>query len=197
VFSDHHGDAGHMPGVRQWDLDDGLLTEPEAVAVRRHVIELVVPAKDSASTVARLRGDGFEVRAVWWEKPHGPRPAPDRAAPAGGGARPGGGGRPGGGVRPEGAAQPNGGAGRDGVIRSNGAAQPGGGGRSGATSQPNGGAGRDGAVRPDGAPARDGAARSGAGPGPGGAAPPDGAEAPPGKVAVTDGKTDPTTEMVH
>jgi len=83
VFSDHHGDAGYLPGVRRWSLDDGLLTEPEAVVAGRHVIELVVPAAESAQAISRLRGDGYEVRSIRRERPpRGPRPENGPGGPA-------------------------------------------------------------------------------------------------------------------
>jgi ABC-type multidrug transport system ATPase subunit len=68
VFSDHRGEAGELPGVRRWILDDGLLTEPEAATAGRHIIEVVVSAAESAAAVARLRAAGHEVRAVRREK---------------------------------------------------------------------------------------------------------------------------------
>ncbi len=58
VFSDHRGEAGVLPGVRRWYLDDGLLTEPVTDETGRHVIEVVVSAKESATTVAQLRAAG-------------------------------------------------------------------------------------------------------------------------------------------
>jgi ABC-type multidrug transport system ATPase subunit len=64
VFSDHRGEGGELPGVRRWYLDDGLLTEPDTSESGNHVIEVVVPAADSAATVAKLRADGHEVRTV-------------------------------------------------------------------------------------------------------------------------------------
>ncbi len=82
IFSDHRGEAGELPGVRRWYLDDGLLTEPEDGApAGRHVIEVVAPAKESAATVARLRAAGYDVRGVRRERP--PR-GPARHGPAGG-----------------------------------------------------------------------------------------------------------------
>jgi energy-coupling factor transporter ATP-binding protein EcfA2 len=68
VFSDHRGEAGVLPGVRRWYLDDGLLTEPDSSEVGNHVIEVVVPAADSAATVSQLRAAGHDVRAVRREK---------------------------------------------------------------------------------------------------------------------------------
>lgn len=70
IFSDHRGDAGELSGVRRWYLEDGLLTEPAAEPVEggRHVIEVVVPAAESAETVARLRAAGHDVRGVRREK---------------------------------------------------------------------------------------------------------------------------------
>lgn len=97
VFSDHRGEAGVLPGVRRWYLDDGLLTEPVTDETGRHVIEVVVSAKESATTVAQLRAAGHEVRAVRREKP-GPaspqarrpdgQPGPNGAAPKADGAKP-------------------------------------------------------------------------------------------------------------
>jgi ABC-type multidrug transport system ATPase subunit len=64
VFSDHRGEAGELPGVRRWILDDGLLSEPEAATAGRHIIEVVVAASESAAAIAKLRAAGHDVRAV-------------------------------------------------------------------------------------------------------------------------------------
>jgi len=64
IFSDHRGEAGELPGVRRWYLDDGLLTEPETEHGGRYVIEVLVSAAESTATVARLRAAGHDVRGV-------------------------------------------------------------------------------------------------------------------------------------
>jgi ABC-type Mn2+/Zn2+ transport system ATPase subunit len=90
VFSDHRGEAGVLPGVRRWYLDEGLLTEPVTDETGRHVIEIVVSAKESAAAVAQLRAAGHEVRAVRREKLGGPPGRERRPGPAGGPGRAGG-----------------------------------------------------------------------------------------------------------
>jgi ABC-type multidrug transport system ATPase subunit len=68
IFSDHRGEAGELPGVRRWVLDEGFITEPEAATAGRHIIEVVVSATESAATIAKLRAAGHEIRAVRRER---------------------------------------------------------------------------------------------------------------------------------
>jgi ABC-type Mn2+/Zn2+ transport system ATPase subunit len=103
VFSDHRGEAGVLPGVRRWYLDEGLLTEPVTDETGRHVIEIVVSAKESAATVAQLRAAGHEVRAVRREKLGGPGRRPGNAGGPGNPGKAGGATRP---AEPGGAAAP-------------------------------------------------------------------------------------------
>jgi ABC-2 type transport system ATP-binding protein len=79
IFSDHRGEAGELPGVRRWILDDGLLAEPEVgEQAARHVIEVIAPAAEAAATVARLRAAGYDVRGIRREVPGRPRRGPAR-----------------------------------------------------------------------------------------------------------------------
>lgn len=62
VFSDHLGQSAGLPQLRQWSIVDGTVVESTETA--HHVIEIVVSAQKSATTVAALRAAGHHVRSV-------------------------------------------------------------------------------------------------------------------------------------
>ncbi|SIQ13296.1 ABC transporter ATP-binding protein [Micromonospora avicenniae] len=88
LVSDHRGETVRLPGARRWVVADGVVSEETPTESQAYaVVEIAVPAARVAGTVARLRAEGHQVRAVRSEVRSGsehPPGASDRFGIAGG-----------------------------------------------------------------------------------------------------------------